>query len=102
MAEQVAQPPAEQQEAAEGEQVRVHDPGERRLREAEVVPDRRQRDVHDRAVQDDHQIAEAEDVEGEPPSSHVQVGHGLIPFGALVVFTALDGTTHRNSSVIPR
>jgi hypothetical protein len=77
VAEEVTQPAAEQQEAAEGQQIRVHDPGKRRLREAEVVPDRRQRDVYDRAVQDDHQISEAEDVEGEPPASHVQAGHGL-------------------------
>ena len=40
-AEQVAEPAAEQQEAAEREQVRVHDPGERGVREAEVAPDRR-------------------------------------------------------------
>ena len=43
--EEVAQPAAEQQEAAEGEQVGVDDPGERRLGEAEVLPDRRQRDA---------------------------------------------------------
>ena len=36
VAEEVAEPAAEQQEAAEGEQVGVHDPRERRLREAEV------------------------------------------------------------------
>ena len=45
MAEEVAEPAAQQQEAAEGEQVRVHHPGERRLGEAEVLADRRQRDV---------------------------------------------------------
>ena len=55
VAVEVAEPPAEQQEAAEGEQIGVHDPGERGLREAEVLPDRRQRDVHDRRVEDDHQ-----------------------------------------------
>ena len=44
-AEEVAEPPAEQQEAAEREQVRVDDPGERGLREAEVLLDRGQRDV---------------------------------------------------------
>ena len=46
--EQVAEPAAEQQEPAEGEQVRVHHPRERRLGEAEIVGDRRQGDVHDR------------------------------------------------------
>ena len=43
VAEEVAEPPAEQQEAAEREQVRVHDPRQRRLGEAEVLADRRQR-----------------------------------------------------------
>ena len=56
VAEQVAEPAAQQQEAAEGQQVGVHDPGERGLGEAEVVPDRRQRDVHDRRVEHDHQV----------------------------------------------
>ena len=55
VAEEVAQPAAEQQEAAEGQQVRVHDPGERGVRKAEVLLDRRQRDVHDRHVEHDHQ-----------------------------------------------
>jgi hypothetical protein len=70
--EQVAEPATEEQEAAEGQQVRVHHPGERRLREAEVVADRRQGDVHDRAVEDDHQVAEAEHVEREPAHAGVE------------------------------
>jgi hypothetical protein len=84
VAEEVAQPAAEQQEAAEGQQIRVHDPGKRRLREAEVVPDRRQRDVHDRAVKDDHEVSETEDVKREPTASHVQRGHWRFPFGAVI------------------
>ena len=79
VAEQVAEPAAEQQEAAEGEQVRVHDPRERGLGEAEIVPDRRQRDVHDRRVEDDHQAAQAEDVEREPAGAAVQ-GHRSVAF----------------------
>ena len=47
-ADQVAEPPREQQQPAEGDQVGVDDPGEVRGREAEVVLDRRQRDVDDR------------------------------------------------------
>ena len=66
MAEEVAQPAAEQEEAAEGEQVGVDDPGERRLGEAEILADRRQGDAHDRHVEDDHQVAEAEDDERQP------------------------------------
>ena len=66
VAEEVAQPAAEQEEAAEGEQVGVDHPGERRLREAEILPDRRQRDAHDRHVEDDHQVAQAEDDQRQP------------------------------------
>ncbi len=63
MPEEVAKPPAEQQEAAERQQVGVDDPGERRLAEAEVGPDRRQRDIHDDRVEDDHQVRGAEQEE---------------------------------------
>jgi hypothetical protein len=68
MAKEIAEPSAEQEEAAEGDQVRVHHPGERLLREREVRADRRERDAHDRHVEDDHQIAETEDEEREPAS----------------------------------
>jgi len=64
--EQVAEPAAQQQEPAEGEQVGVDHPGQARLGEAEVLTDRRQRDVHDRRVEHDHQVAQAEHAEGEP------------------------------------
>jgi len=70
--EQVAQPAAEQEKAAEGEQVRVHDPGERGLGEAEILSDRRQCDVHDRRVEHDHHIPQAEDDEREPALPAVQ------------------------------
>ena len=48
--DEVAEPAGEQQQAAEGDQVGVDHPRERRLREAEVALDRRQRDVDDRRV----------------------------------------------------
>ena len=66
LADQVAEPAGEQQQAAEGDQVGVDDPGEVALGEAQVVLDRRERDVHDRRVEDDHQHPDAEDVEGGP------------------------------------
>src|SRR5205823_376400 len=69
VAEVIAEPPAEQQEAAVGEHVGVHDPDERGLREAQAFPDRRQGDVHDRRVEHDHQLAGAKDVEREPAGS---------------------------------
>ena len=65
--EQVAHAPAEQQETAEDEGVGVDDPLEVRLRQPEVFLDRRQRDVHDRAVEDDHELREADDDEHQPP-----------------------------------
>ena len=66
VAEQVTQAAAEEQEAPEREQVGVHDPRERGLGEAEIGADRRQRHVHDRRVEHDHQGAEAEHVESDP------------------------------------
>jgi hypothetical protein len=36
------------------------------LREAQVLPDGRQRELHDRRVEDDHEVPEAEDEEREP------------------------------------
>ena len=51
-----ASAPAEQQEAAEDQRVGVQHPGEALLREAEVALDRRQRDVDDGRVQDDHEL----------------------------------------------
>ncbi len=77
---EIAEPPTEQQEAAEGEQVGVDDPRKRRLGEPEVGPDRRQRDVHDRRVEHDHQGAGAEDEECEPALAGVH-GHRASPFG---------------------
>src|SRR5216683_3346745 len=63
---EIAQPAAEQQEAAEGEHVCVHDPYERGLGEGQIIPDRRQRNVHDRRVENDHQDAGAEHIECPP------------------------------------
>ena len=55
-AEQVAEPAAEQERAAEEDRVGRDHPLQARLREAEVGLDRRQRDVHDRDVEDDHEL----------------------------------------------
>ena len=54
--EQVGEPAAEQQEPAERECVGVDDPREVGAREVESAPDRRQRDVHDRGVDHDHEL----------------------------------------------
>src|SRR6202035_1357366 len=55
-AEQRGHPAAQHQKAAEGERVGVHAPREVRAREVQRPPDRRQRDVHDRGVDHDHEL----------------------------------------------
>ena len=84
VAEQVAEPAAEEQEAAEREEVRVHDPRERRLGKAQVLADRRQRHVHDRRVEHDHQVAQAEDEQCEPAGAGVECAHRS-PFASVLV-----------------
>ena len=101
VAQQVAEPAAQQQEAAEGQQVGVDDPGQRRLAEAEVVADRRQRDVHDALVEHDHQVAEAQHVERQPAGATAGVrrrlgggvtrgGHGVLSGVEVVSFTSTN------------
>jgi hypothetical protein len=79
VAEQVAEASAQQQEAAKGEEVGVHDPGQRRLGEGEALPDRGQRDVHDRRIEDDHQAAEAKHDQREPAGAAIHV-HSVCSF----------------------
>ncbi len=76
-AEQVASPAAQQEQAAEGQGIRVDHPGQVRRRDAEVGLDARQGDVRDRAVQDDHQLGRGDDEEGQP-----EVMSGRLPFRA--------------------
>src|SRR5262249_7280085 len=64
-AEKVGEPAAEQQEAAERQRVGVDDPREVVLVEVERAPDRRQRDVDDRGVEDDHELRQGEERERE-------------------------------------
>ena len=59
--EQVGRAAAEHEEAGERQRVRVDDPLQSRGRISEVMPDRRQRDVHDRDVEHHHQLREADD-----------------------------------------
>ena len=63
--EQVGEPSAEQQEAAEEEGVGVDDPGEVVLAELEVAADRREGDVDDRGVDDDQELGHREQDEGD-------------------------------------
>ena len=64
--EQVAHAAPEQQEAAEGERIAADDPLEVLGREVELLLDRRKRDVHDRDVENDHQVGDSEDGERLP------------------------------------
>jgi hypothetical protein len=70
--DQIAEPAGEEQQAAERDEERVHDPGQVGLAEAEVVLDRRERDVHDRHVQDDHQLRQADDDQRQPTTTIVR------------------------------
>jgi hypothetical protein len=65
-ADEVGGAAAEQQEPAEHQRVGVDHPLQVRRRELEVVLDRRQRDVHDRGVEDDHELREADQHQDEP------------------------------------
>ena len=67
-AEDVGQAAAEQEEPPEHERVGADDPLQVLLREVEVGLDRRQRDVHDRDVENDHELHHAEQRECVPPS----------------------------------
>ena len=74
--QQVGHSPAEQQEAAEGEHVRVHDPGKVRLREVEPLTDRREGDVDNRRVENHDELREAEQRKGDPTSALELLGCG--------------------------
>src|SRR5439155_26984924 len=64
--QEVARAPAEQEEAGEDERVRVDHPLQAGLGEAERGLDVRQGDVHDRRVEDDHELRKADDDEYDP------------------------------------
>jgi hypothetical protein len=68
-ADEVTESAGEQQQAAERDEEGVDDPGEITLGEMEVALDRRQGDVHDRRVEHDHELREADDHEGHPPAA---------------------------------
>jgi hypothetical protein len=65
-AEQVGQLPAREHEHAEGERVAVEHPLELGDPDAEVVLDRRQRHVHDRVVEHDHEEPECDGSQRPP------------------------------------
>ena len=76
-AEQVGETAAEKEEATEGEDVGVDDPGQARLAEVERRADRRQRHVDDRRIEDDHELCDAEQDQGDPSlvTGRARIGH---------------------------
>ena len=73
-AEQVAGAPAEQQEPAEDERVGADDPLQVRLAQLQVLLDRGQRHVHDRRVEHDHELRDADQNEDHPRVRAVLAG----------------------------
>jgi hypothetical protein len=65
-AEHVCEPAAEQQSSAEEDRVCSDDPLQALLREVEVGLDRRQRHVHDRDVEDHHELRKDDEHERSP------------------------------------
>ena len=105
VAVQVAEPARQQQEAAEGEHVGVDHPGQRGLAEAEVGLDRGQRDVHDVRVEHDHQVAQAEHLQGQPAGSFVvhrvfSSSVGLVPVSPTHERCGPDTTARPNFSAL--
>ena len=74
-ADEVGDAAAEQQQAAEGQRVRGDDPLAVGVADAEVVLRGRQRDVHDRRVEDDHQLGDGDDAQRQP-AARVGLGSG--------------------------
>src|SRR5439155_12129738 len=70
-AEQVGRAAAEQQEAAERDDVGVDDPGEVLLGEVEALPDAGQSDVDDRRVEHDDELRNAEQDQGGPATVEI-------------------------------
>ena len=74
-AEDVAQAPAGDEQHGEGQRVGVDRPLQARDGDVEVALDRRQRDVHDRVVEHDHEQREAHRAE-RPPAAVVVADRG--------------------------
>src|SRR5207244_1134375 len=88
--EQVGKPAAQEQRSAEQDRVGGNDPLQALLGEVQVVLDRRQRDEHDRNVEDDYELRRYRDGEYQP-ALLVRIAVGsLYPTSAI-----LDLVSHR-------
>jgi len=65
-AEQIGGTAAQQQEAAEGQPVGGDHPLQVRFREVQLPPDRRERHVDDREIDDRHEVGHGQHCEGAP------------------------------------
>src|SRR5581483_6618674 len=81
---------ADHQEPGEGDRVRVDDPLQVDRREAETRLDRRQRDVDDAQVEDDHELRHA--AHGEQPA---------VPLAVRLLGSGGDAARRRHSAVSP-
>ena len=79
-AQHVGGPSAEQQEPAEDQGVGADHPLEVLLGEPEVALDGGQSDVHDRDVEDDHELDDAQEREGQPLAAVVDADSGCLLF----------------------
>ena len=68
-AQDVTGPAAQQQQAAEGQRVGVHDPFQARARKPERMLDMGKRDVHDRRVKHHHQLCGGDNDQGQAQMS---------------------------------
>jgi hypothetical protein len=87
-AEYVSGAAAEQHEAGEGKQVAIDNPGQAGGGKAEVPTDRRQGDVHDRGVQNHHELAGAHQREDDPGGAGTRPGpprRGAVSIGVLML-----------------
>ncbi len=65
-AEQVGEPPSQQEHAAEEDCVGGDHPLQVRLGKVKIGLDRGERDVHDRHIEDDHELGRDDQGEGAP------------------------------------
>ena len=94
--EQVGEPAAEQEHAAEEDRVGGDHPLQVLLAEVEVGLDRRKRDVHDRHVQDDHELGRRRSMPGRTTVSACRIESSVAP----IVEDVHDNTQQRSAALL--
>ncbi len=112
---EVAEPPTEQQQAAEGQGVAGDDPGEVGVADPQVDLDVGERDVGDARVEHDHQLRDRDQDQGPGEVELAlrrchrlgrrrgagDVGHG-VPSGGRVTYEWIRGVRHCGRTVVTR